>query len=204
VSKHQEGFCEKEAEDDRFVSVSENDQFAEVDEESNWQSCDRSCLAYDVSCMKRFKHYRREVFFVMISWNQYLYSRRVKAKYLQLEAKITNYRNNSSQNMKVWYQDLQVDVYANAIHSNTRKEIVLVCMRFFAHTEFSRTLIMMNYISALFNTLNSILSAANLHRQNHKAKKVDISWFLSTFSELAVNLICQLTIEISWLSCVLS
>ncbi len=36
------------------------------------------------------------------------------------------------------------------------------------------------------------------HRQNHETRKVDISWFLSTFSELAVNFMCQLTIEISW------
>ncbi len=39
-----------------------------------------------------------------------------------------------------------------------------------------------------------------LHWQNREAKKVGISWFLPTFSELAVNLMCQLTIEISWLS----
>ncbi len=31
-------------------------------------------------------------------------------------------------------------------------------------------------------------------------KKVNISWFLLTFSELAVNLMYQLTIEINWLS----
>ena len=38
------------------------------------------------------------------------------------------------------------------------------------------------------------------HWQNHKTEKVNISWFLPTFSELAVNLMCQLMIEISWLS----
>ncbi len=38
------------------------------------------------------------------------------------------------------------------------------------------------------------------HQQNHKREKVDISWFLLTFSELAVNLMCQLMIKISWFS----
>jgi len=37
------------------------------------------------------------------------------------------------------------------------------------------------------------------HRQNRETRKVGISWFLSTFPELAVNLMCQLTVEISWL-----
>jgi len=39
-----------------------------------------------------------------------------------------------------------------------------------------------------------------LSKQNRKREKVDISWFLPTFPELAVNLMCQLTIKISWLS----
>ncbi len=38
-----------------------------------------------------------------------------------------------------------------------------------------------------------------LHWQNHEMKKVNISWFLLTFSELAVNLMYQLMIKISWL-----
>ncbi len=46
----------------------------------------------------------------------------------------------------------------------------------------------------LFKRFNKI------YQQNREREKVDISWFLSTFSELAVNLMCQLTIEISWLS----
>ena len=36
-----------------------------------------------------------------------------------------------------------------------------------------------------------------LHRQNREAEKVGISWFLPTFPELAVNLMCQLTVGIS-------
>jgi len=39
--------------------------------------------------------------------------------------------------------------------------------------------------------------ATNIHRENREAGKVGISWFLPTFPELTVNLMCQLTVEIS-------
>jgi len=42
--------------------------------------------------------------------------------------------------------------------------------------------------------------SAEMHRQNRETGKVNISWFLPTFPELAVNLMCQLTVEISWFS----
>ncbi len=59
----------------------------------------------------------------------------------------------------------------------------------------------MKHLHSIFSSkLLWLYSKDSLCRQNRKAKKVDISWFLLTFSELAVNLICQLTIEISWLS----
>ncbi len=53
-------------------------------------------------------------------------------------------------------------------------------------------------LSSMMNLLRREQSL--LHWQNHETRKVNISWFLSTFSELTVNLMCQLTIKISWLS----
>ncbi len=39
-----------------------------------------------------------------------------------------------------------------------------------------------------------------VHWQNYEMKKVNISWFLLTFSALAVNFMYQLMIEINWFS----
>ena len=87
------------------------------------------------------------------------------------------------------YQNWVKRVKSSLIRNSSAKEfhVIFTCMHeIFAHTEFSRTLTITNYLSVLFSTLSSILSVTNLSRL--ECAKTSCIWVLIYDSVIVRNL----------------